>query len=79
MVVALSAVARSILVQALCFSGEILALLFLESRSGVMMEMASQRIGRIELDGNSPSTDENIELLLVAVTRGTKQQTKGGA
>jgi hypothetical protein len=78
-VVALLAVARSILVQALRFLGEILALSFSESRSGVMMEMASRRLGRIELDGNSPSTEENIELPSVAVTRGDQTADRGGS
>jgi hypothetical protein len=78
-VVALPAVTLSALVHPLRILGEILGLWISESRSGVMMETASRRMGRIELDGNRPSTEENVEEPSGAATRGDQIADRQGS
>lgn len=44
-----------------------------------MMETASRRMGRIQLDGKRPSTEENVEELSGAVTRGNQIADRWGS
>jgi hypothetical protein len=60
------------------FFGSTLGLLFCANTRGVMIETASRRMGRIELEGYKPLLDENTELESGAVTTGSHATDRGG-